>query len=158
MSQQQGRDDDARPCYDASMQPSQYGGTSVEIDTTTEFGARAARHLEDDHVVWLTTVGPDQTPQPSPVWFLWDGVSVLIYSQPGTPKLRNIGADPRISLNFNCDSHGGDVVILTGDARVDADAPPANAVPAYIEKYTEGLQSIAMTPDGFAQAYSVPSV
>jgi PPOX class probable F420-dependent enzyme len=128
----------------------------VNIDTATEFGARVARHLEDDRVVWLTTVGPDQTPQPSPVWFLWDGDSVLIYSQPGTPKLRNIGADPRVSLNFNCDAYGGDVIILTGSATADGSAPPASAVPAYIEKYTEGMQSISMTPDGFAQAYSVP--
>ena len=29
----------------------------MEIDTSTDFGARAARHLEDDLVVWLTTVG-----------------------------------------------------------------------------------------------------
>ena len=128
----------------------------MKIDTTTEFGARAARHLEDDRVVWLTTVSPDQTPQPSPVWFLWDGDSVVIYSQPGTPKLRNIGADPRVSLNFNCDAHGGDVVILTGNATADPGAQPANAVPPYIEKYAEGIQSISMTPEGFAQAYSVP--
>ena len=73
------------------------------IDTSTDFGAGAA-HLQDDQVVWLTTVGPDQTPQPSPVWFLWDGETPLIYSQPGTPKLRNIGQHPRVSLNFNCTS------------------------------------------------------
>lgn len=141
MSQQQGRDTTPAPATMPTYSRVNTGGTSVEIDTTTEFGARAARHLEDDHVVWFTTVGPDQTPQPSPVWFLWDGVSVLIYSQPGTPKLRNIGADPRISLNFNCDSHGGDVVILTGDARVDADAPQANAVPRISRNIRKGCKA-----------------
>ena len=30
----------------------------MEIDTSTDFGARVARHLEDDQVVWLATVGP----------------------------------------------------------------------------------------------------
>lgn len=128
----------------------------VQIDTTTEFGKRATRHLEDDYIVWLTTVGADGTPQPSPVWFLWDGDTALIYSQPNTPKLRNIEANPRVSLNFNGNENGGDVIVLTGDAWIDPDAPGANTVPAYIKKYAAGLQGISMTPDQFTEAYSAP--
>jgi PPOX class probable F420-dependent enzyme len=127
----------------------------MEIDTSTDFGARAAHRLEDDRVVWLSTVGPDGTPQPSPVWFLWDGDTALIYSQPSTPKLRNIEQHPRVSLNFNSTPSGGDVVILTGDAWIDASAEPASAVPAYIDKYTAGLQDIGLTPETFTTAYSV---
>ncbi|MBA3451126.1 MAG: TIGR03667 family PPOX class F420-dependent oxidoreductase [Chloroflexia bacterium] len=127
----------------------------MEIDTSTDFGARVAGHLADDLVVWLATVGPDETPQPSPVWFLWDGETVLIYSQPGTPKVRNIERNGRVSLHFNSDEHGNDVVVITGDARIDAEAPPANSVPAYTEKYADGMQSIGMTPDDFTRAYSV---
>ncbi len=127
----------------------------MEIDTSTDFGARVERHLESDQVVWLTTVGPDLTPQPSPVWFLWDGETALIYSQPETPKLRNIGQRPRVSLAFNSTPSGEDVVVLTGDAWLDADAPPATAVPAYIDKYTGGIADIGMTPDEFARGYSV---
>ena len=127
----------------------------MEIDTSTDFGARAARHLQDDLVVWLTTVGSDGTPQPSPVWFLWDGDTALIYSYPSTPKLRNIEQRPRVSLHFNSTPSGGDVVILTGDASVDTDAPPVNANQAYVDKYTEGMLGIGMTPDTFAQAFSV---
>jgi PPOX class probable F420-dependent enzyme len=128
----------------------------VEIDTSTEFGQRAARHLAEDRIVWLTTVGPDGSPQPSPVWFLWDGETALIYSQPNTPKLRNIAQNPRVSLNFAGDGYGGDIVILTGEATIDDAGAQANAVPTYVEKYREGMQRIGMTPDGFAQAYSVP--
>ena len=127
----------------------------MEIDTSTDFGARATGHLEDDRIVWLATVGPDGTPQPSPVWFLWDGDTVLIYSQPSTPKLRNIEQHPRVSMNFNSTPSGGDVVVLTGDAWIDVGAAPANATPVYIEKYTFGLQDIGMTPDEFTAAYSV---
>jgi PPOX class probable F420-dependent enzyme len=128
----------------------------MEIDTSTDFGQRVAGHLENDQVVWLTTVNPDQTPQPSPVWFLWDGDTVLIYSQPGTPKLRNIAQRPRVSLSFNSTPQGGDVVILTGDAWIDSDTPPASKVPTYVEKYTGGIQSIGMSPEDFTQAFSVP--
>jgi PPOX class probable F420-dependent enzyme len=128
----------------------------MEIDTSTDFGARVARHLQDDLVVWLTTVGPDGTPQPSPVWFLWDGDTALIYSQSSAPKLRNIEQRPRVSLHFNCTPSGGDVVILTGDAATDTGAPPANANPAYLAKYTDGIRGIGMTPDSFTQSFSVP--
>jgi PPOX class probable F420-dependent enzyme len=128
----------------------------MDIDTSTEFGQRVAGHLEHDQVVWLTTVNPDQTPQPSPVWFLWDGDTVLIYSQPGTPKLRNIGQRPRVSLNFNSTPNGADIVILTGDAWADTAAPPAKDVPAYITKYMRGLGEIGMSPDEWTMAYSVP--
>jgi PPOX class probable F420-dependent enzyme len=128
----------------------------MEIDTSTDFGARVARHLEDDRIVWLATVDPDGTPQPSPVWFLWDGATALIYSQATTPKLRNIERHPRVSLHFNCTASGGDVVILTGDASFDTGAPPVNANPAYLDKYVDGISNIGMTPEAFAQAYSVP--
>ena len=128
----------------------------MEIDTSTEAGARAARHLEDDQIVWLTTVGAGGTPQPSPVWFLWDGATALIYSQPSTPKLRNIEQRPRVSLHFNCTPHGGDVVILTGDAWVDSGAATGALNSAYVDKYAGGLQSIGMTPEAFIQEYSVP--
>jgi PPOX class probable F420-dependent enzyme len=127
----------------------------MEIDTSTDSGARAARRLQNDQIVWLTTVGPDGTPHPSPVWFLWDGDTALIYSQPSTPKLRNIGQQPRVSLNFNCTPNGGDVVILTGDARVDSGAAPDRLDAAYAAKYADGIRSIGMTPDGFVQEYSV---
>ncbi len=128
----------------------------MEIDASTDSGARAARHLQDDQIVWLTTVGPDGTPQPSPVWFLWDGDTVLIQSQPSTPKLRNIEQRPRVSLSFNCTPNGGDVVILTGDAWIDTGATPADLDPAYVDKYVGGIQSIGMTPDTFVREYSVP--
>ena len=127
----------------------------MEIDTSTDFGARAARHLQDDQVVWLTTVGRDGTPQPSPVWFLLDGDTALIYSQPSTPKLRNIEQRPRISLHFNCTPSGGDVVILNGDASVETSAAAANANPAYVDKYRDGMRGIGMTPEAFAQSFSV---
>ncbi|MFQ5612516.1 MAG: hypothetical protein ACE5H9_10325 [Anaerolineae bacterium] len=41
-----------------------------EIDLSTEFGLRVARRLREERIIWLTTLRADQTPQPSPVWFL----------------------------------------------------------------------------------------
>lgn len=127
----------------------------MQIDTTTEFGARVARRLAEDEVVWLTTVGADGMPQPSPVWFFWDGETVLMYSQRDRPKLRNIGRNPRVSLSFNTDARGDDVVILTGEAWIDHEAPPATDIPAFIAKYVGGMAHIGQTAEEFARDYPV---
>jgi PPOX class probable F420-dependent enzyme len=77
------------------------------IDESTEFGARAARHLREDVVVWLTSVTPAGSPLPRPVWFVWDGAeSVVVYSRPGA-RVRNVEANPRVTLNFAGDGRGG---------------------------------------------------
>jgi PPOX class probable F420-dependent enzyme len=125
------------------------------LDLSGDFGARVARRLEQEEVIWLTTVRGDLTPQPSPVWFLWDGATLLVYSEPNTPKLRNIARSPAVALNLNCSATGGDVVILTATAQLDEQAPPATGVAAYIDKYRAPIARIGMTPESFAQAYSV---
>ena len=80
------------------------------IDEGTEFGARVARHLREEIVVWMTTVTPSGAPLPMPVWFVWDGAdSVLMYSRDGA-RIRNLEANPRVTLNFG-GGHGGDIVV-----------------------------------------------
>jgi PPOX class probable F420-dependent enzyme len=125
----------------------------IEIDESTEFGARVAAHLRDDVAVWMTTVTPKGSPLPSPVWFHWDGGdSVVMFSQPGA-RQRNIEANPRVSLNFAGDGRGGDIVVLAG--RATFAAPPADRLDAYVEKYGEHMTRIGLTPEQFAARYSV---
>jgi PPOX class probable F420-dependent enzyme len=126
------------------------------IDEGTEFGARVARHLREEIVVWMTTVTPVGAPLPMPVWFVWDGAeSVLIYSR-ASPRIRNIEANPRVTLNFGGDGRGGDIVGLSGRASIDRDAPPTDRSPEYLSKYDEHIARIDMTPETFAEAYHVP--
>ena len=127
----------------------------MRIDTGSEFGKRAARRLRDEMIYWLVTVDAAGTPQPSPVWALWDGATFLIYSQPNTPKLRSIASHPRVAIHLDGDGHGGDIVTVTGDARIVTDTLPADRVPEYVAKYREGMRRIGMTPESFARAYSV---
>jgi PPOX class probable F420-dependent enzyme len=125
------------------------------IDFTTEFGRRVASRLEQDWIIWLTTVGSDLTPQPRPVWFLWDGQSFLIYSRPNAAKLQHIAQRPRVSLNLDGDKKGGDIVVFTGDAYIDPAAPPVDQVPDYVAKYEEGFARLQRTATEFAQGYAV---
>jgi PPOX class probable F420-dependent enzyme len=126
------------------------------LDESTEFGQRAARRLLDERLAWLTTVSPRGTPQPVPVWFLWDGdASILLYSRPNTPKLRNIAANLRVSLHLDGNGQGGDVVVCLGEARI-SDDPPADQVDDYVEKYAALVERNRWTPESFAADYSVP--
>lgn len=126
------------------------------VDTSSEFGRRADRRLREERIAWLTTVSPAGTPQPVPVWFLWDGAdSVLIYSRPATGKLRAIEANPRVSLNLDGNGEGGDIVVAIGEAAV-TDDPPAHEVPAYVDKYARLIERNGWTPESFAADYSVP--
>jgi len=126
------------------------------IDTSTAFGERAARRIREEVVGWLVTVSPAGAPQPVPVWFLWDGAgSVLLYSRPGKPKLRNIAANPRVALHLDGNGQGGDIVVLSGTAAV-SDDPPADRIDDYVAKYLPLIERAGWTPASFAADYSVP--
>jgi PPOX class probable F420-dependent enzyme len=126
------------------------------LDDTTEFGQRATRRLHEERLGWLTTVSPQGTPQPVLVWFLWDGdASILLYSRPDKPKLRNIAENPRVSLHLDGNGQGGDVVVCVGQASV-SDDPPAHEVGEYVEKYAGLIERNRWTPESFAADYSVP--
>jgi PPOX class probable F420-dependent enzyme len=126
------------------------------IDDSTDHGARAAAHLRDDVVVWLTTVSPRGAPLPMPVWFLWDGEdSVVVYSQPGA-RVRNLGSNPHVTLNFPGDGRGGDIVVLSGTATLDRGGAGADEDGGYRAKYADDISRIGHTPESFAERYSVP--
>ena len=128
----------------------------LTIDTSNDFGKRVEQRLAQDRIIWLVTVDASGTPQPSPVWFYWDGATVLIYSQANTAKLRNIERSPNVALHFDGDEYGGNIVIMTGSAAVDESAPAAKDIPAFREKYDDGIESIGMTAESFSAAYRVP--
>ena len=106
--------------------------------------------------MWLTTVTPSGAPLPRPVGFLWDGGDgVTVYSQPGA-RVRNIGRNPKVTLNFRGDDHGGDIVILSGTAEVNRSGPSAAENAAWVAKYATEWERAGMTADSFGQRFSVP--
>lgn len=125
------------------------------IDTSSGFGARVHRQLADETIIWLTTVGRSGTPAPNPVWFLWTGAEILVFSQRGKVKLHNIAANRVVALNFNATHTGGDVGVITGDAVVDDNGPSDADRAAYDEKYAEAMADLKLTPEQFHQDYSV---
>jgi PPOX class probable F420-dependent enzyme len=125
------------------------------LDLDPSVRARADRRLRTELVLWLTTVRADGQPQASPVWFLWDGGTLLIFSQPGAQKLRNLAGNPRVAVHVDTDEAGEDVLTIEGTAAVDPDAPSSDRVEEYQVKYRDGIRAIGMTPDQLARDYSV---
>ena len=111
--------------------------------------------LEGELVAWMTTVSPSGQPQTSPVWFLVEGEAIVIYSLEGTPRTRNIRANPMVCLNLNSTPSGGEIVIVEGSAEIVVDGPPASADERYVAKYATPMEDLGMTPQSFAGDYPV---
>jgi PPOX class probable F420-dependent enzyme len=131
----------------------------MAIDPATKTGARALERLANDKIAWLTTVAPDGQPQSMPIWFLWepDAGEILLYSQAGAVRNRNLQANPKVSFHFSDDGSGGDIVSIDGEARFDEEVGPhAKDHPAYLAKYGDWLKDYDWTPEYFSSAYPHP--
>ncbi len=124
-------------------------------DFSSPAGRKVKSRLRQEGIIWLTTVDSRNTPQPRPVWFHWDGETILIFSQPTAAKLRHIARNPRVALNLNTDAYGGEVGVLIGEARIVQEPLPPDRMKAYLRKYKEGIENLEMTPATFQADYSV---
>jgi PPOX class probable F420-dependent enzyme len=110
------------------------------------------KRLKRELIIWLATVGADGHPHVVPVWFWWDGKSVLVYSVPGQ-KVRDIKANPNVALHLNSDTVGDDLVRIDGTAKIDSRQPPAYKVPNYVRKYRDQIKGFDWTPKIFSDRY-----
>ncbi|MGW6567134.1 PPOX class F420-dependent oxidoreductase [Streptomyces sp. NPDC054975] len=90
--------------------------------------------LDDVNPAVLATVHPDGSPQTSVVWVGRDGDDLLISSQAGRRKVRNIEADPRVSLTVYDREDAQLYAEIRGTATVTEDVGRALAV-ALDERY-----------------------
>ena len=109
--------------------------------------AEARRRIEQDRVVWLTTVTDQGIPAPNPVWFVPDGDDLVVFSEPASRKVHNIEQRPMVSLHFNSDPAGGDVVVITHEQ------PPSH-LPGYLDRYHADIVGpLNTTVDEIDRAY-----
>jgi len=124
------------------------------LDVTTKWGKHADQRLQSNRIAWLTTVGGDGRPYTVPVGFVWEGQTLLIFSQPKKQKLRNIRKNPRVTLALDETERGQDVVIVEGTAELIDDPQISMKMPAYVEKYGASIESMGWTLESMAADYS----
>jgi PPOX class probable F420-dependent enzyme len=118
-----------------------------------ELTEQIERHLISDQVVWLTTVTPTGRPTPRPVWFVWDGSAITVYSINRGAKLRHIAVNDSVSLSFNSTPGGGDVVVISGHARIVRDAPPPSRFPGLLDKYMPAVEAAGRPASWYDENY-----
>jgi len=127
------------------------------LDLNTKFGRFTKKHLKSEYFIWLTTVDSNLTPQPRPVWFIWENESVLIFSQAKAHKLKHIKGNAQVALHFNTEDQDGEkrLIIFTGTAKLEKKCPPTHKNRAYMRKYKSGIHGLKSTPEQFGNEYSV---
>jgi PPOX class probable F420-dependent enzyme len=129
----------------------------VSVVPDGPFGERVAQRLRDETVAWLVTVGSDGTPQPNPVWFLWDGADrLLVYNRDNAARLVHLDARPQVSVHLDSDGRGGNIVVLAGVAGRKPDVLPPDRNPGYVAKYQEAMIRVSGSAEKFAADYPVP--
>ena len=124
------------------------------LNVSGEAAAALAGRLRAESVAWITTVTAGGQPQSSPVWFVWQEDEFLVYAQPHSWKVRNIRANPQVSLHLNSDAEGGQEVTFEGSARIAKGHPLAHEVAAYLVKYRAGITGIGMTAEQLGAEYA----
>jgi PPOX class probable F420-dependent enzyme len=129
------------------------GEKGQRLDLTLRHHAHIDRRLRTEPIIWLGTTRPDGRPHLVPVWFLWDGSTVLIFSLPDTQKVRNLRHNPTALLALNAADQGYDIVLLEGRASFVNDPSVRGTMPAFVEKYAHLPRRWAA--DEWAEKFSV---
>ena len=125
------------------------------MDPTTDLAAaRLIRFLEQEPVLWLSTVGEDGAPHLVPTWFTWDGETVVIVSKPGARKVRDMAADPRVMLALGDAEDDFDVGMMKAVAAID-DEPTSLSLPdGFAAKYWTRIADLGLSVPQFARIYA----
>ena len=121
---------------------------------TDAAAARAEAFLRIEPVVWLSTVSPDGRPHLVPIWFWWDGTSVLVASKPNARKIANLRLNPSCMLAVGDAAADFDVALI--EARAELTSSPTRTVldAGLFGKYRDSMLAIGLERDEFEATYS----
>ena len=115
---------------------------------------RLDRLLRTEPVVWLSTVRPDGRPHLVPIWFLWDGTSVLIASKPHARKVGNLRENPECMLAVGDADDDFDIALI--EARAEVTSIPTGSLleAGLLSKYGDRMRAAGLAKDEFEATYS----
>ncbi|WP_338694192.1 pyridoxamine 5'-phosphate oxidase family protein [Streptomyces sp. Q6] len=85
--------------------------------------------LAEQRTCRVATVSPDGTPHVTPLWFLWDGESLWLYSLTRSRRLADLRADGRVAVVVDAGEEYGELrgVELTGRVEFVGESPRTGA-------------------------------
>ena len=108
--------------------------------------------LEREHVLWLSTTRPDGAPHVVPLWFLWDGESIVAFSKPDAQKVRNLRIDPRAMVAIGPADASFEVELI--EAVAELHNAPASLPAGFVNKYAALAAEAGIAFAAFADVYS----
>lgn len=124
------------------------------LDLNSSKDAHVAERLRTELILWLSSTRPDGRPHLVPVWFSWDGQSLLIFSKPNNQKIRNLRQNPNVMVSLEAANQGEDIVLIEGQATLLEEPTSALITPEYVEKYSALISAFQWSPESMAQEYS----
>jgi PPOX class probable F420-dependent enzyme len=124
------------------------------LDLSDPKGAHINERLQAEPIIWLSTVRPDGRPHLVPIWFIWDGATILFFSKPSAQKVRNLRHSPHVMLALDTADEGEDVVLLAGRAELLGEDAPRSTLPEYADKYAALMERLGMATDWHAAEYN----
>jgi nitroimidazol reductase NimA-like FMN-containing flavoprotein (pyridoxamine 5'-phosphate oxidase superfamily) len=90
--------------------------------------AERADFLHDERTCRVATVGPDG-PHATPLWFVWEGDALWLYSLSRSRRWAELGADPRIGVVVDAGTDYAELrgVEITGTAEIVGEVPRTGA-------------------------------
>lgn len=101
---------------------------------------RGLAPLETAGSLSLATVRPDGRPHVVPLWFIGDRETIVVFSRPHAPKVRNLEAEPRamVSVGQPGEDHA---TLLEVIAEVEASGA-AGLTDRFASKYHDHLETL----------------
>jgi len=112
--------------------------------------------LERQDVIWLSSIRPDRRPHVLPVWFAWDGRSILVFSKPHAQKIRNLRLDPAVMIAIGQPGLEFDVELIEGVAELETAATSELMAEVFVSKYRALMGQAGITPAEYAAVYAQP--
>jgi PPOX class probable F420-dependent enzyme len=114
--------------------------------------AKLEERLDREPIAWLSTTRPDGRPHVVPVWFVWDGESIVVLSKPDAQKVRNVRDNPNVMLALGTPRDDFDVEFVEGVAELVPEAcEPCHSRLA--TKYEAAMERLGVTSQRFFETY-----
>lgn len=102
--------------------------------------------LSGPHLARLAYIGRNGRPHVVPIWFTYADDAIVMVTGPKADKVRAIEVNPAVALTIDSSTPPYHVLLIDGDATVEATEGMAAEYPGIVEKYLAGAAENYLRP------------